>query len=102
MKPRKVKPIYFAERPHDGSEPYNASDIVAIGDSRFLFCDNNISDALYELRLTPESQAGPIIRRPVEGISSASVDDLEAMALVEDRGRRFIVAIPSLSLKGPG
>ena len=57
LKPRKVKPIYFAERPHDGSEPYNASDIVAIGDSRFLFCDNNISDALYELRLTPEGQA---------------------------------------------
>ena len=41
----------------------------------------------------------PRVRRPVEGISSASVDDLEAMALVEDRGRRFIVAIPSLSLK---
>jgi hypothetical protein len=56
LKPRKVKPIYFAERPHDGSEPYNASDIVAIGDSRFLFCEftvahpgvihNNISDAI--------------------------------------------------------
>jgi hypothetical protein len=100
LKPRKVKPIYFAERPHDGSEPYNASDIASIGDSRFLFCDNNISDAIYELRLTPDGQAaGPIVRRPIEGISTASVDDLEAMALVEDRGRRFIFAIPSLSLK---
>jgi hypothetical protein len=88
LKPPKVKPIYFAERPHDGSEPYNASDIVAIGDSRFLFCDNNISDALYELRLTPEGQpAGPIVRQRIEGISPADVDDLEAMALVEDRGR---------------
>jgi Protein of unknown function (DUF3616) len=100
LKRRKVKPIYFAERPHDGSEPHNASDIVAIADSRFLFCDNNISDAIYELRLTPEGQAaGPIVRRPIEGISTANVDDLEGMALVEDRGRRFIFAIPSLTLK---
>jgi Protein of unknown function (DUF3616) len=100
LKPRKVKPIYFAERPHDGNEPHNASDIVAIGDSRFLFCDNNISEAFYEFRLTRDGQAaGPIVPRPIEGISTANVDDLEGMALVKERGRRFIFAIPSLSLK---
>ena len=43
--------------------------------------------------------AGPIVRRPIQGIAAASVDDLEAMALVEEHDRRFIVAIPSLSLK---
>jgi hypothetical protein len=97
---RKIRSTYFAERPRDGREPYNASDIVAIADSRFLFCDNNISDALFELSLTPEGQAaGPIVRWPIEGISAESVDDLEAMALVEDRDRRFILAVPSLSLK---
>jgi hypothetical protein len=100
LKPKKVKPIYFAERPHDGNEPYNASDIVAIDDSRFLFCDNNISEAFYEFRLRPDGQAaGPIVQRPIEGISTANVDDLEGMALVRERGRRFIFAIPSLSLK---
>ena len=31
-----VKPIPFGERP--GLEPYNASEIVALDDSRFLFC----------------------------------------------------------------
>jgi hypothetical protein len=39
------------------------------------------------------------VQRPIEGISTASVDDLEGMALVKERGRRFIFAIPSLSLK---
>jgi hypothetical protein len=47
-----IKPIAFGERP--GPEPYNASEIVAIGDSRFLFCDNNIGDALLELRLAAD------------------------------------------------
>ncbi len=100
MRTRKIKPTYFAERPGDGNEPYNASDIVAIDNSRFLFCDNNISDALFELRLTSEGEmAGPVVRRPIQGISPTSVDDLEAMALVEEHDRRFILAIPSLSLK---
>ncbi|MGO4836600.1 DUF3616 domain-containing protein, partial [Rhizobiaceae sp. 2RAB30] len=100
MRIRKIKPAYFDERPLDGDEPYNASDIVAIDDSRFLFCDNNIGDTLFELRLTSEGEAaGPIVRRQIQGISAASVDDLEAMALVDDHDRRFIFAIPSLSLK---
>nr|WP_281414467.1 DUF3616 domain-containing protein [Rhizobium sp. ARZ01] len=52
------------------------------------------------MRLGSDGQAAsPIARRPIEGISAASVDDLEAMALVEDQGRRFILAISSLSLK---
>ena len=46
----KIKPIPFGRRP--GREPYNASEVVAIGDSRFLFCDNNVSDALFEFRVT--------------------------------------------------
>ena len=93
-----VKPIAFGERP--GSEPYNASEIVLIADSRFLFCDNNISDALFELRLNPDAQmACPLIRRPIDGISVDQVDDLEGMAMVETGDRRFIIALPSLSLK---
>ena len=94
MKPRKVKPIYFAERPHDGSEPHNASDIVTICDSRFLFCDNKFGDAIYELRLTPEGQAaGPIIRRRIEGISPADVDGLELgfCSMLSVSGKRYIL-----------
>lgn len=39
------------------------------------------------------------MRRPINGISAGSVDDLEAMTRIEDGGRGFIFAIPSLSLK---
>src|SRR5689334_3802514 len=42
-----VTPIPFGEK-NDG-EDYNASGVVPLGDSRFLFCDNHTTDALYEL-----------------------------------------------------
>ncbi len=97
-KGRALTPVSFGERP--GPEPYNASEVVAFGDSRFLFCDNNISDGLFELRLTPEgSMASPLVRRPIRGVDPEAVDDLEGLAFVENGGRRFIFATPSLSLK---
>ena len=93
-----IKPIAFGERP--GPEPYNASEIVAIDDSKFLFCDNNIGDALFELRLAADGKmAGPLIRRPIRGIEPGTVDDLEGMTHVRTEGRSLIVAMPSLSLK---
>jgi hypothetical protein len=95
---QRIKPIPFGERP--GPEPYNASEVVAIADSRFLFCDNNIGDALFELRLAPDaSMECPLIRQPLSGMEAGTVDDLEGMALVEKDAHRFIFAIPSLSLK---
>jgi hypothetical protein len=70
-KPRKLRPIPFGERP--GKEPHNASEVVALGDSRFLFCDNNVDDALFELRLAPNgSMACPLLRRPIHGIVATS------------------------------
>ena len=93
-----IKPIAFGERP--GPEPYNASEIVAIDDSKFLFCDNNIGDALFELRLAADgNMACPLIRRPIRGIEPGTVDDLEGMTHVRTDGRSLIVVIPSLSLK---
>jgi hypothetical protein len=98
VKSPSVKPIAFGERP--GPEPYNASEIVAIDDSRFLFCDNNIGDALLELRLAADgTMACPLIRRPIRGIDAGTVDDLEGMAHVPWDGGSFIIVMPSLSLK---
>jgi hypothetical protein len=92
-----IKPIAF-ERP--GPEPYNASEIVAIDDSRFLFCDNNVGDALFELRLAADGKmACPLIRRPISGIAPGSVDDLEGMTYVRTDGGHLIIVIPSFSLK---
>lgn len=93
-----IRPIPFGERP--GPEPYNASEIVLIDDSKFLFCDNNIGDALFELRLAADgTMACPLIRRPIRGIKPGTVDDLEGMTHVQTDGGSFVVVMPSLSLK---
>ena len=97
-KPPSIKSIPFGERP--GHEPYNASEIVAIDDGRFLFCDNNIGHALFELCLAADgSLASPVAQRPIRGIAEGEVDDLEGMTIVSAGSRRLIFANPSLCLK---
>ena len=93
-----IKPIAFGERP--GPEPYNASEIIALDDSRLLFCDNNIGGALFELRLADDgTMACPLIERPLRGIAPGSVNDLEGMTHVRTASGGFLVVNPSLSLK---
>ena len=93
-----LEPISFGE--HPGPEPYNASEIVAIADSRFLFCDNNVGDGLFELQLAADGEmARPLIRRPLQGIETEAVDDLECMTFVQSEGRGFLFVAPSFSLK---
>lgn len=95
-----IKPIEFVEK--NGKEPYNTSGIVPIGDGHFIVVDNNTNDALLDLNLTPDGQvAKPITKLPLQGLSEGAVDDIEDLALAEIGGRRFIFAMPSLSVK-PG
>src|SRR5262245_30113502 len=55
----------------NGKDEFNASDVVPLADSRFLICDNNTNDALFELNLTPDGQKkGPLIRRPLQGLAA--------------------------------
>jgi hypothetical protein len=100
-KPKKhprLKPIAFGERP--GPEPYNASEIVALDDATLLFCDNNVGDALFELRLAADGHmAGPLIRRPLSGLAPGRVDDLEGMTHVPMAGGSLLIVMPSLSLQ---
>ena len=94
----KLKPLPFGDR--SGSEPYNASEVLALDDSRFLFCDNNVSDALFEFRLARSGGLrGHVIRRPVEGLNADAIDDIEGIEIVELRGVRYIFGTSSLSLK---
>jgi len=84
----------------NGGDVYNASDIIPLADSRFLFCDNNTSDALFELDLTPDGRKkGPLIRRPLQGLAPDAVSDIEDMALVEDGGRRYVFITSSMQVK---
>jgi hypothetical protein len=83
-----------------GGAPHNASEVVALGDSRFLFCDNDVSDALFEMRLDKSGGlAGPLIRRPISGVSARYFDDFESMAIIGGGDRYRLVLATSFSLK---
>jgi hypothetical protein len=93
-----INSIPFGEM--NGRREYNASDIIPIADSRFLFCDNNTDDALFELDLTPDGRKkGQLIRRPLRGLAAGAADDLEDMALVEEGGRRYIFLTSSMRVR---
>ena len=84
----------------NGKDEFNASDVVPLADSRFLICDNNTNDALFELNLTPDGQQKePLIRRPLQGLAPDAVDDLEGMAFAEENGRRYVFVTSSLYVK---
>jgi hypothetical protein len=90
--------VPFGER--NGDEDYNASGVVPLADGRFLFCDNNVGDAFYELTLSPQGQKqGPVLRRALQGLPPGLVDDLEGLTQVTEQGRRYIFALSSLYLK---
>jgi hypothetical protein len=93
-----VKPTAFLDK--NNGEEYNASGIVPLGDSRFLFCDNNLNDALMELVVSKDGQQqGPLVRRPLVGLGKQHIDDMEELTIVEQGGRRLVFAVTSLSVK---
>jgi hypothetical protein len=97
---RTITPIPFEEM--NGERVLNASGVVSLADSRFLFCDNNCNDALFELDLTDDGKKkGPLIRRPLQGLAPDSIDDMEAMTLAEEKVGRFIFVASSLYVKKP-
>ncbi len=98
--PLLVKPIAFDQRNEKNGDVYNTSGIVALEDGRFLAVDNNTNDALLELRIDAAGkQAAPLKLIPLAGLSEDAVDDIEDLALAEAGGRRFVICVPSLSLK---
>jgi hypothetical protein len=90
-----VVPRNFGEETSLGR--INASALVPMGDSNFLVVDDLTDDAFYELRFAPDgSKTGPLIRRPISGLQQGHVEDFEGATLVENGGKRFIVAVSSL------
>lgn len=88
----------FEER--NGKHPHNASEVVALGDSRFLFCDNNISDTLFEMRLKKSGTlAGPLIGHKITGVSPRYFDDFESMAVAQDGTTYYVIVATSFSLR---
>jgi hypothetical protein len=105
MKPRRVvasaEPIAaspFKDRP--GAEAHNASEVVALADSRFLFCDNNVGDALFEMRFDANGALDPrLVRHRISGVSPDFSDDFESMAVASAGGRDYLILATSFSLK---
>jgi hypothetical protein len=95
---RKLRSLPFGKRP--GEEPYNASEVLALADSRFLFCDNNVSDSLFEFRVRGDGTlGGRLQRRRIEGLDADAIDDLEGIEIVRAAGRTYIFGTSSLCLK---
>jgi hypothetical protein len=75
----------------NGERVYNASGVIPLADSRFLFCDNNSGIALFELDLAEDGRKkGSVIKRPLQGLAPNAISDMEAMTLAEEKGRRFV------------
>src|SRR4029078_9542887 len=90
---RFIESIPFGEQP--GAKPYNASEIVDIGDSRFLFCDNNLGNTLFELRLNAKgAMRCHLIHHLINGIGPNTIDDMEGMTVAEENNRRFLLIAP--------
>lgn len=95
-----VTPIASAPFSGTPQSPHNASEVVALGDGRFLFCDNNISDALFEMRLSRRGALrGSLIRHTITGVSPLFYDDFESMAIVHEGTTDFLILATSFSLK---
>jgi hypothetical protein len=83
----------------NGKHAHNASEVVALADSRFLFCDNN-SDSLFEMRLKKSgAMAGPLIRHKITGVSPRYFDDFESMAVAQEGLNYYVIVATSFSLK---
>jgi hypothetical protein len=96
--PVMIDSIPFGER--NGKDEFNASAIVALADSRFLICDNNTTNALFELKLGPDGRkSGPLLRRPLLGLAPGGVDDFEGMTLVEEGGKQYLFLTSSMYVK---
>jgi len=82
---------------------HNASDVVVLGDSRFLFCDNNVNSALFELRPSSAgSLARPIVSHPIRGVRPEAIDDMECMTKAVVDGEHLLFISSSLSLQKNG
>jgi hypothetical protein len=90
----KVRTTPFGEKL--GKVPFNASGVVQVGTGRFVFVDNHVSSAVFELALDGRHEAERIARRPLIGFDDALVQDLEGLTSIDVDGTRVLVAASSL------
>ena len=79
----------------------NASGVVPVTSSRFVFIDNNDDEALLELNVNPDgTQHGPVVRRPIAGLDRGAMSDPEGIARIDRNGAIDLIVASSLSVWG--
>jgi hypothetical protein len=83
---------------HGGSKVINASGVVPVSSSRFVFIVNTGAGALFELHLNPDgTQNGPALPRTIVGLAGA-MSDPEGIARIDTDGAIDLVVASSLSV----
>ncbi|MGV0744995.1 hypothetical protein [Mycolicibacterium sp. XJ870] len=96
---RKIKPTAFRDRNDD--EPFNASGVVQVDARRFVFVDNNVSTAVFELEFDAGvDEVRDIRRRRLMGVTEAQLGDPEGFARIDANGEIYLVATSSLAVTG--
>ena len=79
----------------------NASGVVPVTSSRFVFIDNYDDEALLELNVNPDgTQHGPVVRRPIAGLDRGAMSDPEGIARIDRNGAIDLIVASSLSVWG--
>jgi Protein of unknown function (DUF3616) len=77
----------------------NASGVVPVGPSRFVFIDNRNHTELLELVLNPDgTQREPLKRRRMTGLSRGSLSDPEGLTRIDANGAVDLILASSLSV----
>jgi uncharacterized protein DUF3616 len=95
--------VSISSRPfpdRNGGRPFNASGVVPVGPSRFVFIDNLDPTALFELTLDSDgTQRGAITRRPIAGLDAGALSDPEGIARIDEGGDIHLVIASSLCVR---
>jgi hypothetical protein len=81
----------------------NASGVVPVTSSRFVFIVNTDRDALWELNLNPDgTQHGTVVKRSIVGLAAGALSDPEGIARIERDGTIDLIVASSLGFLGFG
>lgn len=87
----------------NGANVIDASGVVPVSASRFVFIVNSESAELFELNLNADgSQRGPVVPRPIVGLTTGALSDPEGIARIDVDGEIDLIVVSSLSATGFG
>jgi hypothetical protein len=96
-----VEPVRSTPLARQGNKTvFNASGVVPVSSSRFVFIDNRDPMALYELNLNPDgTQHGLTVKRPIVGLDGDELSDPEGIARIDRDGGIDLVVASSLCVR---